>query len=1145
MRQHPVFFDPSGRRKAVVSRLTWVALAVAAVVTTLFATSLVVLPALPVAQSARKHLSPPAMPKDDAKKARAAYRAERQRLLLAAREARARTVPARAATKIAAAFYAPWQQSGLQSFRAHAGQLTHVVPAWLTLGPAAGTLDYSDYDTESNPGNKDLAATARKNGVRIVPLVSNSVNGDFVPARAHAALVDKAVRDQLARDLVDWVVKNQYQGLNIDFELVPEADWAAYVDFLTTLHDLMTPKGLELSADLEATFTTEQAGQAADVCDWVALMLYDEHSETDEAGPIASEVWYDTELARFMTRLPEDKVVVAVGSYAYDWPKGSNKAASLTFEDAMATAAGFRDGEKPEDVVEIDPGSLNPRFNYEDDKGHEHVVWFLDAVTAYNETNQAQQLGLRGAALWVLGSEDPALWSFYDSRKMAAKPDRSGLDTIKFPYEVDFVGKGEMLRVKARPQTGSRQVEFDPDTGDAVDWEYLGYAFPYVLEKSGYKPKKLVLTFDDGPDAQYTPQVLDELKRLGVPATFFVVGQNAVENPDLVRRMLDEGHEVGSHSFSHPNLGAISRQRAELEINATQRAIEAVTGRSTRLFRPPYNADSEPQTVEQVTPVEIADGLDYITVGENIDPHDWDLNLREDDGTTRRKTAEDIADSVVRDIEKRAGTNDEGNVILLHDAGGDRSATVKALGMLVPRLQAMGYTFTTVADLVDLPRDKAMPPLSGKDSPLVGVDRTVFFVTLWAERILTVTFLVAIGLGLARSLFVTGLALVAHRRVSDAVAGTPSVSCLVAAYNEEVGIVGTVRPLLASDYPVTEVVVVDDGSTDATATAVAEAFADEPRVRLVRQANGGKASALNTAIGEAAGELLFCVDADTHVDPSAVGLLVRHFADASVVAAAGRVMVGNNDRFLTRMQSLEYTTSQNVDREAHALLNCVTVVPGAIGMWRKSAIQAVGGYETDTLAEDTDLTWRLRKAGGKIANEAEALSWTEAPATVKSFFKQRFRWAFGTLQCLVKHRRTFLREGWFGWYALPSVTLFQFVFQVLAPLIDLKLLWTAAVLVTSLAAPSQEMRDSTAAAEQMVTVATLYGLFFLVELLASWVAYRWDKGRRGELWYLFLQRFVYRQLLYMVVIRAVWRAVAGARQGWGTQQRQGISVTGK
>src|SRR5205085_5638190 len=231
----------------------------------------------------------------------------------------------------------------------------------------------------------------------------------------------------------------------------------------------------------------------------------------------------------------------------------------------------------------------------------------------------------------------------------------------------------------------------------------------------------------------------------------------------------------------------------------------------------------------------------------------------------------------------------------------------------------------------------------------------------------------------------------------------PSISVVIAAFNEEKVIVRTIEAVLANGYPDLEIIVVDDGSKDDTSGEVMRHFRD--RVRLLMQENGGKAAALNTGIEHASGEIIIALDADTIFARDTIRNLVRRFADPIVGAVAGNVKVGNRINPLTYWQSIEYITSQNLDRRAYAAINSVSVVPGAVGAWRREAIVQAGGYTTDTMAEDMDLTWRIRRIGWRVDTESAAIGYTEVPDTFKNLYKQRFRWAFGTLQSLWKHRR--------------------------------------------------------------------------------------------------------------------------------------------
>jgi peptidoglycan-N-acetylglucosamine deacetylase len=468
-----------------------------------------------------------------------------------------------------------------------------------------------------------------------------------------------------------------------------------------------------------------------------------------------------------------------------------------------------------------------------------------------------------------------------------------------------------------------------------------------------------------------------------------------------------------------------------------------------------------------------------------------------------------------------------GNCILLHDGGGDRTATVAALPEIIHTLRAKGYQFVTVSQLMGQSRDTLFRPIVGSETLLVGADRVVFDTVFWVDRSLRFLFVLSIVLGLSRILGTAVLATiqsrVSRRRRFDP-SYRPKVSVVIAAYNEARVIRRTIETVLGGVYRDVEVIVVDDGSRDGTAEVVRAAFGDHPQVHVLAKENGGKASALNRGLEVATGAVIVALDADTLFDRWTIERLVRHFADPRVGAVAGNVKVGNTTNILTRWQAIEYITSQNFDRRAYDLLNCITVVPGAVGAWRRAAIDQAGGYSSQTLAEDTDLTWTIRKLGYRIVTENEALAYTEAPDGLRPLAKQRFRWAFGTLQNLWKHRGALLnpRYGAFGLLALPGLWLYQITFQAVAPAVDLMILsalWMG------------DVRQ----------ILFYYALFFVAELLGGMVAFSLERENKRLLIWMFWQRFIYRQLMYYVIVRSILRALGGSATGWGKLDRKGTS----
>ncbi|MBI1797880.1 MAG: glycosyltransferase [Candidatus Eisenbacteria bacterium] len=1161
----PVFVDPTGRRGKNLQALAVGVGGVMLLVIVFFTLSLLAIPALPhlpgLGPEARRAARPAIPPRPargrllEARERRNLMKqiAEDQRRQGAARAAaaphtgadssRARHAsPPPAGRVITAAFYAGWQESGIHSLRANADHLTHLFPVWLRVDAEGQGLDTRDWDPGLSPRNVEVLQICRDRRIEIHPVLSNAHEGVFDSTRAHRLLSDPVHQDRLARATRDWLVGHGFRGLNVDLENLQAEDVDRVPGFLTRLRRAFAHDSLTLSFDLAIEGRAPQAASVAHTCDFFVLMGYDQHSRYNPAGALCGARWFEGALDHALESIPASKLVCGIGGYAYDWTNGKPPADPLTYQQAVSEATDEHPDDTPEDIVDFDPRELNATFEYTDDAGRPHEVWMLDAISAANERTLALDRGVHSTAVWVLGSEDPDLWGFVDRAHPEAPPDSSRLSATHYPFDVDFVGDGELLSVHSEPKDGQRTLERDRTTGLFTDESYHRFPSPFVLAREGYQPKAIALTFDDGPAYPWTGEVLDELARDSVKATFFVVGRNAELHPDLIHRIWNESHEIGNHTFTHPNLAAISPRQAQLELTATQRVIEAELGRSTVLFRPPYNADAEPASAEEVTPIIRAADLGYVTVGETLDPEDWQLEENDSTGTPRQRTAADIANAVLQKV-----ADSRGNAVLLHDGGGDRSRTVNALRILIPELKREGYHFVTVSTLIGLGRDQVMPALGPRDRAVRGVDRVTFEAAFVVETFLYWAFLTAIGLGTARVLWVTTLALLAARaqarRTPPEVHGL-SVGVLIAAFNEERVIAATVRAALASDVPPTEVIVVDDGSKDDTSGEVEKIAAVDPRVRLVRQTNAGKAAAMNRALAESHSDVLVCLDADTVIASDAIGRLVRHFGDARVAAVAGNVKVGNHVNLWTRWQSIEYIVSQNLDRRANGLLNAISVVPGAVGAWRRTAIAEVGGLQSDTLAEDMDLTWRLRRAGWTIENETEAFGYTEVPDSMASLLQQRFRWTYGTLQCLWKHRGALGRYGWFGRVGLPSLWLFQIGYQLLSPIVDLQVvltLITVGISYVSGVIVTREWQPLPQAIEACTDIVTMFGLFFLLELMGGLVAYRLDRERKRDLFWLFWQRFIYRQIMYGVALRSIAKAIGGRRAGWGKLERQGTA----
>src|SRR6202041_3399196 len=445
------------------------------------------------------------------------------------------------------------------------------------------------------------------------------------------------------------------------------------------------------------------------------------------------------------------------------------------------------------------------------------------------------------------------------------------------------------------------------------------------------------------------------------------------------------------------------------------------------------------------------------------------------------------------------------------------------------------YDFVSVSDLLGQTRAQVVPPLSHQEWLLVRADAFIFEVFRWFRAGIAFIFMAGILLVSSRALIIGLLALIEKLRPApaDHPEYKPNVTVLIPAYNEEAAIVNTAQSALACDYPKLEILVVNDGSTDRTAELVNANFSREPRVRLISQPNRGKPAALNHGLAEASGEIIVSIDGDTIVDPEAIPRLVRHFADPKVGAVAGNVKVMNRNRWLTRWQALEYITSQNLEKRAFDLLNCIPVVPGAVGAWRSDLVRSCEGFSKDTVAEDTDLTITIRRSGWKILYDEDAIGHTEVPETVEALIRQRFRWTFGTIQAVWKHRDTLGRKkyGSLGLIALPNIFLFQILLPLVSPVLDL--LFLVSLVLWGLAQFHFTRMPQLWTAQGVERSLVFFAIFMFVDLMTCVIAFALEKQEDWSLLApLLIQRFYDRQMMYGVLFRAWREAVRGRPVGW-------------
>ncbi len=517
-----------------------------------------------------------------------------------------------------------------------AHQIDILYPDWLHVFTPDGRLQGVDDQTNKYfdvvQGNKVLPVDDRvmpflrneNPAMEVFPMVNNSDGANWVDVSEFLNNSDS--RALFRRQAAQFLSSGRFRGLMIDFEAFPASGQAGYVELLKGLSTDLHARGMKLYVAVPPHNEEFDYASISAAADGVVLMNYDEHYPGAASGPVASQDWFEQNLKYAASEVPKEKIICAIANYGYDWvqkPKKGNLPpevhdSTVSVQDAWLTA---RDSDED---VNFDDDAMNPHFSYLDERNLRHDIWFVDAVTALNHMRAAQNLGIQTFALWRLGSEDRSLWRIWDVPGDPNAPDR--LRDVPPGADVDMEGQGEILRIEDKPAHGTRDLTVDANSKMITDEVFQNLPEPYRVARYGYSPNKIVITFDDGPDPEWTPKILDVLKQKQANATFFLIGIQADKFSGLVKRIYNDGHTIGNHTFTHPDVTNMSTPLMKAELNLTERLFASLIGVRATLMRPPYAIDEEPDTADQVRPLEIPQEMGYITVGNRIDPNDWSEN---------------------------------------------------------------------------------------------------------------------------------------------------------------------------------------------------------------------------------------------------------------------------------------------------------------------------------------------------------------------------------------------------------------------------------------------------------------------------------------------------------------------------------------
>ncbi|WP_172677019.1 glycosyltransferase [Aestuariivita boseongensis] len=983
-----------------------------------------------------------------------------------------------------------------------------LVPDWITLSERLDgiSLDVASADTRS-PVLEEIAAKRRvvevmpRLQVQTLPIASDFSGKMGAPETMEVIL----------RQMLETLSSMRAQGACLDVSQFRDTAVSQNVGFLQLFRSALDSRQMRSCIILSSSEVFQLGQDQLQNFDHVIVKAFYEPWVGSAPVPLAGDAWFSDVVDRVLDVVDPSRLVFALGNFATKWETGVPLPSQLPFGEAMATILEY----EAEFSFNSETSGGYAAFSTAD--GTRQKLWMLDAASLHNQLLKLEARNVQNIGVWSLGFEDPGIWPLLAAEERVKALSSPHLTSVPVNDFVRYSGRGPALRVIESPQVGFRKFDVDSGTGQVISQEYTQYPRPYLIERYGrLAPNELVLTFDDGPHAEYTSRVLDVLRDTQTPAVFFALGQSVMAEPEVLKRALSEGHEIGAHSFSHPRMDLISQARTAFEHDLTDRIIASSIGHHTILYREPFLRSGGPTSASRVPPLEYVQARGSIIFGMDIVPKDWT-------GISAAQIANYVIEEVI------AGN---GNVILLHDGGDRREASVEALPVIIETLKSLGYEFTTASKVLGLSQSTLMPEAKGY---LQTFDRLSFTFASGTLSLVSIVFWTVLLIGVGRAAIILCLATVRRRHKILSSMENPKVAVIIPAFEEQESVANCIESVLASTYRNIEIVVVNDGSMDNTLNEVLK-FKHRQNVRVILQPNQGKWAALNRALSTLDAEIAVCIDADTQVERDAIGKLAEHFANPKIGAVAGKVMVGNRVNLLTRMQALEYITSQNFERRAFDAINGILVVPGALGAWRVSALRRVGFFSDETMTEDADVTMAISRAGYRIVYDERAIAQTEVPDSVRGLMAQRLRWSLGMFQAAWKHKRA-LREGRsVGCISIPDMFVFGYLFPLLAPIVDIL------VLVLLYQYLQGEWIGDVGSAQTLLSPSLIWAYLALplAELMISLFAVISDRRANCSLlWVWPLQRLFYRPILYFTVYRALLRAISGSLAAWGRSKRKG------
>lgn len=1028
-------------------------------------------------------------------------------------------------------FVDPTVQGAAESLKRHATQITTVALLGLQLDEDGAVSDHVA---------RNLLRLAHDEGLRTMVVLQNldRDHGQRLPERVRALARDRASRARLAEQLVRLCEAERLQGVHFSFDGL--RDWHDLEPIALDVGRRLRRAQLDFLMDVPPGIDGDTLRSIAQHTSGIVVMAFDEYDAGSPAGPVASHTFVESALRSASARVPAAKLTAGLAVHGYDWVPGA-PGRRISFGQAHTLA---RDAQTE---LRRNDDELHARFTSGELL---HELWVADATSIERQAGIARAVGIRSLALSMLGGEDSDIWRVLREGRASVDPTRVRVSTPGIAHvtaaaqgesaELDGAGPsrdapaptdrasatvssvandlsfnataGHSLRTPAAARVAARRpVQVRDRPSDDEHGLSLSAPFP-ARHTSAADLKQVALVFVDSAQVESTPAILDMLRWHHLPATFFVTGMRSLRFPQLIQRITNEGHELGSSTFTRSRIEELSDTRLHFELEVTSRLLELIIGGRPRSLR----VDSA--KVNYSSMHELAEAGYIVNAATMQEPL--------------------VANADADFVHQALDAADRRGVIVMPDESATAAMLGRVLPQLITQLSRRGFQLVPLSRLTGRQRDDIMPHAPARVHLRERITKVFLAATLMVSRGLPTILWLSLGLLGMRALALVTLAIAVSRRElrHEALGPLPSVTVLIPVCNAEDSIVRTVDSVLASDIPL-DIVVIDDGSTDDTRQRVTRRYRREPRVRLIRQLHAGPVAARMTGLAACQTEVVIVLDGGSSLSSDAARKMVGPLRNPQVAVVSGADRVACAINALGRWQALEALLHSELEQRALSVFGVLHSAPRALNAWRRSAVFDAGGFTTTTLAPDADLTATLRDRGWLTVHADDAEALVHKPSTLRAMLRHRVESSFGVLQVLWRHRPRSARtercqrgqlarqRSWLRWLAL-------LIMDVLTPIATLPAFGAA-----GLSALSGNFAPVFQTAVFLCAVELVQ-----LTIAASMASRRGDTPPGGLLLSFIASQVIYRPIRCAIALRSIGRLIDGLPIDWTSRRHKAAAA---